>query len=158
MRFVPQPQPRAVAELDEIGELIELRGQVEALQVIHNPLDGSEAVLLSYSARIRALAERQIGIDDPAARSHHVQGTSFLLRDASGVALIEVEAGEDIEAIHAKFLAAYDAGIMVDVEMIAPGERVRVRGRVRELVGSGSPHRSGAWSVVIGSAEIERCD
>jgi len=152
-----QATPRHVAQLDQPGELVELRGIVETLQsVILNPLDGSESVMLHYSARIFARADPQLGLLDQAAVVEFRQGVNFLLRDPSGVAMIEVQAGDDIVEEHGRLLAQYGPGIELDVETISPGDRIIVRGRVRERVATTSPHRSATWSAVIHNPAIER--
>lgn len=145
-----------IAELEEVGEFVELEGLAEALELIYDPVEGREALMLEYSALIRERADSQLGFHDPAAISSHSQGASFVLRDASGAALIEVEGGENLEAVHARLLEVYGAGIEVRVEALAPGERVRVRGRVRTLAAESSPHRGVAWRAVLHEVEVER--
>ena len=151
-----QATPRHVAELETPGELVELRGIVETLGVILNPLNGSESVMLHFSARISARADPQLGLLDQAALVEFRQGTNFLLRDASGVAMIEVETGDNIVEEHGRLLTQYGPGIEVDVNAISPGDRIVVRGRVRERVATTSPHRSATWSAVVTKPTIER--
>ena len=145
-----------IAELAELGEFVELEGSAEALQVIYDPVGGREALMLKYSALVRERADSQLGFNDPAAIISHSQGASFVLRDASGAALIEVEGGDNLEAVHAQLLEVYGAGIEVRVEALEPGDRVRVRGRVRTLSAESSPHRGAAWRAVLHEVEVER--
>jgi len=150
------PVPRRVAELEEVGEFVELRGIVEALRVLHNPLDGSEAVMLNYSARMLSRVDQQVELFfDESTTTRLAQGASFLLRDQSGVVMIEVEGGDDVEAAHEGLISRFGAGFDFNVDIIAPGDEVVVHGRVRELVAGGSPHRSAGWTAVIGDARIE---
>lgn len=150
------PRPRAVNEIEQPGERVELRGVVEALDVIQSPLDGREAVMLRYHAQIMARADPQLGRLDQAAHVAYSQGVSFLLRDPSGVARVQVEPGEDLIAIHSDLLARYGPGIELDIFAVEPGDRVVVRGRVQEQIAAGSPHRSAAWTAVLVDVEVEK--
>ncbi len=150
------PRPRQISEIEGSGERVELRGVVEALDVILNPLDSSEAVMLRYQAQIMARADPQLGRLDRAAHVAYSQGVSFLLRDPSGVARVQVEPGEDLVAIHSDLLARYGPGIELDISAVEPGEQVIVRGRVQERIAAGSPHRSAAWTVVLADVEVEK--
>ena len=149
------PQPRQIAEIETTGELVELRGRVEALQVLRNPLDGSEAVMLNYSARMLSRVDQQVELYDESTTTRLAQGASFLLRDSSGVAMIEVDGGVDVEAAHAGLIERFGAGFDFNVAAIAPGEQVVVRGRVREVATGGSPHRRADWTAVIADVRVE---
>ena len=150
------PRSLTISEIERPGERVELRGVVEALDVILNPLDSSEAVMLRYHAQIIARADPQLGHLDRAAHVVHSQGVSFLLRDPSGVARVQVEAGEDLVAIHGDLLARYGPGIELDIFSVVPGDRVIVRGLVQEKIAAGSPHRSAAWAAVLADVEVEK--
>ena len=150
------PRARQISEIEGPGERVELRGVVEPLDVILNPLDSSEAVMLSYHVQILARADPQLGRLDRAAHVVHTQGVSFLLRDASGVARVQVEPGDDLIAIHSDLLARYGPGMELDIFAVEPGDRVVVRGRVQEQIAAGSPHRSASWTAVLIDAEVEK--
>jgi len=150
------PRPLTISEIARPGERVELSGIVEALDVILNPLDSSEAVMLRYHAQIIARADPQLGRLDRAAHVAYSQGVSFLLRDPSGVARVLVEPGEDLVSLHSDLLARYGPGIELEIFSVVPGDRVIVRGLVQEQIATSSPHRSAAWTAVLAEVEVEK--
>jgi len=156
---VKSPQPKRIADLDEPGELVELVGEVEALALLHDPVDHEPAVILHYHAgptsHLRSLLNVEAPFADTGGSLEVHQATNFVLRDASGAALIEVDPGVDVGAAHQRMLGLYNALINVDIDLIAPGDRVRIQGRVRSGVAQGSPHRREDWSAVVRMESVE---
>src|SRR5262245_24038033 len=134
-------QPRQIAAIEQSDTRVELEGEVEALELLHDPVDGTAAVLLEYHARRPGFAQRFFGIDDVAAEIAGCQATNFVLRDASGAALIEVARGADIGVLHHRLHEEFGVALEVRVAYVAPGDTVRLRGRVRARADHGSPHR-----------------
>ncbi|PRQ09073.1 hypothetical protein [Enhygromyxa salina] len=143
------PQPRRVDELLEIGDRVELVGRVESLGELHSPLDHEPAVVIRYRGRPTARIDRQTPFADMGTGIEAHQALAFVLRDSSGTALIELDAGVDVGEIHQRLLGTYGAALELDVELVRPGDRVRVQGRVRERTDGGSPHRREAWAAVV---------
>ncbi len=146
--------PRRVGELVRAGARVELEGQIEALTQLEDPLEGAPAVVLRYRARSPGISQRYFGIPDDRGTMEGFQATDFVLRDASGAALIQVERGGDLGELHRRLHAEFGIGLQVELERLAAGDTVRVRGHVRELVGGGSPHRREPWSVVVVAEEL----
>jgi hypothetical protein len=148
-------QPRQIAAIDHTDTRVEIEGEVEALELLHDPIDGTAAVVIEYHAQRPGFAQRFFGIDDVAAQIAGCQATNFVLRDASGAALIEVERGADIAQLHRRLREQFGVGLQVHVEHVAPGDTVRLRGRVRARADHGSPHRREPWAVIVTLDELE---
>lgn len=146
---------RRIAAITEHDTWVELEGEVEALTLLRDPLDGQDAVLLDYRARRPGLARRYFGVHDVGATIEGQQGTNFVLRDASGSALIEVEPGGDIGQLHRRLLAEFGVDLLADSDRVSPGDRIRVRGRVRVQSRDSSPHRRDPWSVTVVLDDVE---
>lgn len=148
-------QRRQIAAIDHDDTRVELEGEVEALELLYDPIDGTAAVLLEYHARRPGFAQRFFGVDDVAAEIVGCQATNFVLRDGSGAALIEVARGADIPELHRRLYEQFGVELEVRVAYVAPGDRVRLRGRVRARADHGSPHRREPWAVVVALDELE---
>jgi hypothetical protein len=144
----PDPERVEVAGVSEIGQRVELRGRVEPLDLLYCPVTHEPAVVVHY----RGLPKLRIENETPFADRGGVvvqQTTTFVLRDKSGAALVEMVPGVDVVEVHQRLLQTYGAALDLDVELICPGDEVRVEGRVRDRAIGGSPHRQDAWGVVV---------
>ena len=123
------PEPSTIATLEslDVGEAVDVTGTIELLdEGLRNPLDGEPAVALHYEITPRRYGDYHVPVSFEC-----YQGASFLLRDATGVAVVEIEAGEDVAAFHRHHVEVYGAGNPTTVEQMGPGDRVRVRGHIR---------------------------
>ena len=154
-RGSPDYARRRVDELAQVDEAVELEGVIEAIEQLQDPLTGEPAVVLDYLARRRGPAALYFSIQANEGDIQAFQATNFILRDASGAALIEVASGLDVAKLHAELLARFGVSLEVEVERVGPGDRVRVRGRVRHCAGGGSPHRRQPWTAVVALDELE---
>jgi hypothetical protein len=147
--------PSQIGAVSGPGSRVEVCGEVEALELLHDPIDGEPAVVLNYHAHRPALTQRYWGIHSTEGNVEAYQATNFLLRDPTGVALIHVQPGGDLAKLHDNLRNEFGVELQASVERIGPGARVRVRGRVGEQSDSGSPHRRVPWSVVVILDELE---
>ena len=154
-RSTPAYTPRRVDELSTVEEAVELEGVVEAVEVLQDPLSGEPAVVLNYLARRPAAAQLYFSIQANEGDIEAYQATNFVIRDDSGAALIEVAQGTDIAKLHAELLERFGVNLEAEIERVGPGERIRVRGRVRRQATGGSPHRREAWTAVVTLDELE---
>jgi hypothetical protein len=148
-------QSRRIEAIDCDDTRVELEGEVEALELLHDPVEGEPAVVLNYRAQRPGVAQRYFGIHEAAGEIEGYQATNFVLRDESGAALIEVERGGDLAKLHRRLRDEFGVDLQVEVDHIAPGDRVRLRGRVRARTEEGSPHRREPWAVVVSLDELE---
>lgn len=148
-------QRRQIAAIQHGDTRVELHGEVEALELLVDPVDGTAAVLIEYHAQRPGSANRLFGLDEVAAEIGGCQATNFVLRDASGAALIEVDRGADIAQLHRRLREEFGVGLEVRVEHVVPGATVVLRGRVRALADHGSPHRREPWAVIVTLDELE---
>ncbi len=145
-----------IAAIDAVAQAVVLEGQIEALSVLHDPISSAPAVVLDYAARTPGFTQRYFGIHEGDGRIAARQAVDFVLHDATGAALIEVEHGGDVGELHRRLRADFGIDLDAKVEHIAPGDRVRVRGRVRALGDDGSPHRREPWTAIVVADELER--
>lgn len=150
------PVARRIESVTREDTRVELEGEVEALGLLHDPLTGQAAVILNYRARRPGLAPRYFGIQDSGGALDAFQATNFLLVDGGGMALIEVAPGSDIAALHRRLSDEFGVDLRASTEHIGPGDRIRVRGRVRAWPDEQSPHRREPWSVIVRLDEVER--
>jgi hypothetical protein len=144
-----------ISALEVIHQDVELEGQVEALSLLWDPLSGEPAVLLDYDARPPGVAQRYFGIHERNGGIVARQAVDFVLRDPTGGALIEVDRGRDISELHRRLRSEFGIGLQATSDRVAPGDRVRIRGRVRALGEGSSPHRREPWTVVVSAHELE---
>lgn len=152
------PEPRRIEELHELGDRVELVGRVESLSVLHSPLDHEPAVVIRYHGRPTAGIDRQTPFAATGDSVDVHQAINFVLRDSSGAALIELDAGVDVGEVHQRLLDTYGAALELEVELICPGDAVRVQGHVRGRSDGGSPHRREAWTAVVVAESVEVTD
>jgi len=137
------PDLRAIASLDRAGEVVEIEGRIKALGLLEDPLSGTPAVLIHYRARVPGVSQRYFGVPDAREVAEVVRSVEFVLRDDSGVAriVVEGEGTRDLVALHRELHEQFGVALLAESELLEPGDRVRVRGRVRSLGEAGSPHR-----------------
>lgn len=151
----PEYTRRRVDELVRVDEQVEIEGVVEAVELLHDPLSGEPAVVLNYLARRPGVAARYFSIQTNEGDVEAYQATNFVVRDDSGAALIEVGRGTQIAELHAELLERFGVNLEAEVERVGPGDRIRVRGRVRRQAEGGSPHRREPWTAVVILDELE---
>lgn len=145
-----------ISAIAAVDQAVVLEGQIEALSLLQDPVSGVPAVVLDYAARTPGVTQRYFGIHEGHGGIAAHQAVDFVLRDASGAALIEVERGGDVGELHRRLQADFGIGLDAQVQRVGPGDRVRVRGHVRSLGGRSSPHRREPWTVTVFADEIER--
>jgi len=148
------PTPIAESSHLEVGDRVEFSGQIDALSTLIDPVDGRPAVAMQYRAKAPAALQRFYGIKAYGNAIDAHQATNFVLRDASGSALVEVEPGGNLGELHHQLQRKYGVELEAEVEVIAPGERVRVQGRIVKVTQTGSPHRRDPWSAVVAAEAI----
>lgn len=158
LRRKPQ-RTQTIADLRE-GEVV-LEGRAFAMAPLIDPIDGSPAVALHYRASANGVVAGITGggVDQLAVAD---QCVDFLLTDATGTALIEVQPGTgtgtgtgmNVADVHRRALETYGAVMRVDVDAVRQGARVRVHGVVGRLR-EGSPHRL-QYTVVVQATSFER--
>lgn len=147
--------PSPISGLEHVGQRVVLEGQVETLSVLHDPILGEPAVVLDYRARKPGVAQRYFGLQGEESGIRASEAVDFVLRDPTGAALIEVARGGDVTGLHRQLHEEFGIDLDAKVERIAPGDRIRVRGRVRALGQQSSPHRREAWTVVVLAEDLE---
>jgi hypothetical protein len=137
-----------------------IEGYVEVFDpdtLIGDPLTGDLCVFAHYEAYMPGYAQRLMitgggGPMNLVARS--AQGSDFLVRDASGVALIRPSAGADLLALHHEMLSRHGFEMKAHTQLIKAGDRVRVRGQVVKMM-EGSPMRREDFAAVIEAENVE---
>jgi hypothetical protein len=162
MRWLDRLRPRRsgyessrIGAIEAVDQDVELEGQIEPLSLLWDPISGEPAVVLDYEARTPGITQRYFGIHERPGGIAARQAVDFVLRDATGGALIEVERGGDIGELHRRLRGEFGIGLQANIERVGPGDRVRIRGRVRSLDEASSPHRREPWTVVVTAHEVE---
>lgn len=146
-----------IAGLERAGQLVEIEGRIEALGLLEDPISGTPAVLIHYRARIPGVGQRYFGVLETRRVADLVLAVDFVLRDETGAARIVVASKlPDVAELHVRLLEQFGVALMPEVELMVPGEWIRVRGRVRSLGESGSPHRREPDGVVVVAEAFER--
>jgi len=136
---------------------VEIVGTVEALEVLQCPLTGDDAVAVYYRAVVPGATSRSYaGLMGEAFHitSQGRQALDFLLRDDSGTALIRMDRGPDVVALHAQLSDRHGLELTADTELLRPGQHVQVRGYVTDQSAATSPHRRGPYAVVLDADEV----
>ena len=149
----------AVAALPADGP-VELEGMAEVLdEELIDPLTGESAVAVHVRARIAGAVSRAYG--GPAGTSMAFETScrdqvDFILRDASGGALIRLSPGGDVQDFVAELRRRHGLEAEMESESIPVGARVRVRGRVESRGTGQGPLRGGPYESVIVADEVVR--
>lgn len=155
-RWTP-PKRQPIAMLERAGEVVEIEGRIEALGLLEDPVTGASAVLIHYRARIPGVGQRYFGVLETRQVADRVIAVDFMLRDQTGAARIVVAgARQDAVDLHLRLLEQFGVALMPEVDLMVPGEWIRVRGRVRSLGESGSPHRREPDGAVVVAEAFER--
>lgn len=157
-----RPRYRAVAMAAVVecrpGEAVELRGVVEVDEsgaLLHDPLTGAPAVVLRYEATPPTITERYFGLNAETSRYASWQATDFILRAGEHAVRVELAPGGRVDELHARLSAEHGVRLEVEVERIAPGDRITVRGRIGDAAPAGSPHRREPWTATIHADEFD---
>jgi hypothetical protein len=145
---------RRVANLHEIGTgRVDIAGVVEAVDSLHNPVDGAECVAMEYRAWPPATTAAIDGATAHGSRAYQIcvrQAVDFVLADRFARVLVRTRGSVDIEAIHEDLLARHGVGLRTELETIEEGTRVRVLGRVcGSRATTGSPHRAEPYVATV---------
>lgn len=147
-RKVPQ-----LSELMELaGQRVEIRGVIEPLQVLEDPVTGEACVAIDYRAWPPSTT---IGVDGATAynaRAFQVsarQATDFVLHEGPVSVRVHVDAGEDLASLHRRLVARYGVGLRAESEFVATDAEVCVAGRVAQREAPGSPHRTDPATVTL---------
>ncbi len=147
---------RSIASLGELTSLgagrVEVEGVVEPIELLDNPLDGSPCVAMDYRAWPPSTTLGMDGGTSYGSRAYQVnarEATHFVLRDAAGRVLVQVDPGDDVGGLHRRMLERFGVGLRAEVDTITNGARVRVAGELIHASHRGSPHRSESYSAVI---------
>jgi len=155
--------------IDDFGELaehdvtpgskVELCGEIEALETIECPLEGTQCIAIDYGAWPQSTTA---GIDGAAPTSSRAfqltchQAVDFILHRNGLRLLVRVDRGRDVSELHHQLLERYGLGLRSEVQSIVGGDRIRVTGAVERLRDAGSPHRGDPYLAVIAAQRIWR--
>jgi len=139
---------------------IRVEGTVQVFDpdaLIGDPISGDLCVFAHYEAHMPSYAQRLMiagggGPMNLVAKS--AQGTEFLLRDDSGVALIRPSAGADLLALHHELLSRHGFEMQAATLIVRAGDRVRVHGQVLRII-EGSPMRREGHDLTIDAERVE---
>lgn len=151
------PQPVGLAEAKP-GTTVALEGRVEAITELISPVDGEPGVAMAYDASAPSAVSRAYagllgaGVD---IRVRARQAVDFLLRGPEFTALIRVEPGDDVDAVHQDFIESHGVNVRATTEVLASGDRVRVVGEVLERP-TADPHRGPGYDLVIAADDLRR--
>jgi hypothetical protein len=153
-RGTPPATPVAALELGPT----EVEGTGVVLEPLFDPIHGEEAIALHYRASAPGAVGRIYGGLTGSAGDLVIDGgqaTDFLLEDSSGAALIRVDPGQDVMMLHEESSQHHGISLSPTVDLLRPGERIRVRGTVVELL-EPSPHRRVGYTAIIEAESFER--
>ncbi len=141
----------------ELGQ-VELTGTVEAMDLLNDPITGEPCVVIEYRAWPPTTT---LGIGGGLVGGGHgyvvhaTQAVDFLLNDGSDRALIKVERGQDIVAIHGKLTARHGIELHTERRLVRAGTTVRVAGTIAHRGRMArSPHRREPHLLVIEAHRI----
>lgn len=139
----------------EVGPA-ELAGSVQALEEIKDPVGGTRCVVLEYRAwppSTTAGVDGAAVVGDRAFQVSALQAVEFLLQSRGRTVLVRPRPGEDIVARHAALEARYGISLRTEVQHVAAGDDVVVRGRVVHVTPT-SPHRTEPYKAVLEAESI----
>jgi len=132
---------------------VELFGVVESLETLSDPLHGQAAVVVVYRAWPPS---SMVGMDGATAHSSRAfevrarQAVDFLLTQGQQRIVVRADPGDSVDTLHRDLLARYGVALRAEIEIIRPGDRLVVMGRVLERYGSsGSPMRSDPYLAAV---------
>lgn len=151
------PEPVELAQAIP-GSRVALEGHVEVITELLSPVDGEAGVALAYNASAPSAVSRAYagllgaGVD---IRVRARQAVDFLLRGPEFTALIRVEPGDDVGAVHQEFINSHGVNVRASTEVLAEGDRVRVEGEVLATP-PGDPHRGPGYDLVVAADDLRR--
>lgn len=131
---------------------MQVEGTAEPVRVLHDPCSGDACVAVDYRAWPPSTT---LGIDGGTAHNGRAyqlaarQAVDFQLREGPVSVLVRVDYGEDVAALHRRLQERFGVGLRAETEVVTPGARVGVAGRVRARESFGSPHRSAPYTLAI---------
>lgn len=158
---------RPYVAVEDLGSLpataasrVELVGTVEAVESLHDPIDGQACVAIVYHAWPPSAALGMDGASAHNSRAYQInaqQARDFVLSDGTSQVLIRVDAGEDLEALHRRLLDQHGMTLRCETEVVALGERVRIWGRVEHRsAGPGARHRELPYVAIVRADKFAR--
>ncbi len=131
-------------------------GRVEALSTLPEPLTGEPCIAIEYRASPPSVLS-VTGIPH-STRAYTVtarQSADFMLSD--GTVTLRVDASEltnqDVGELHAHLLAEHGLGLEVSIATILPGDQVKVRGRVVNVL-EGDAYRTPPGTLRLIAEEV----
>lgn len=109
-----------------------LSGRIEALDTIHDPVNGEVAVAIEYRAAPPNSVVGVAGALTMLSRVFQVsrqQAVDFIVRDGPHRILVCVDRGTDLDAVHRDLLARHGVGLHTERALVRPGAGVCVVGR-----------------------------
>lgn len=155
---------RKYRPVEDWAELIEgrvrLRGVVEPLAALADPLHGQPCIAVEYRAWPPSTT---VGVDGGTmynARAFQVsavQMVDFVLLRGHERVLVQAAEGRDVATLHRNLIDQYGVGLRAEVDLIAPGTEVEVVGAATSAQrGSGSPMRTEPYRAVIVAHQVFR--
>ncbi|HFE46138.1 MAG TPA: hypothetical protein ENJ18_11705 [Nannocystis exedens] len=165
-RFFRRFRPLVIDGFDDLiehdlsaGSLVEICGEVEAVETIIDPIAGIECVAIDYGAWPQSTTA---GIDGAAPSNSRAfqltchQAVDFVLLRGGLRLLVRVDRGRDVGELHHQLLERYGLGLRSDAQSIVGGDRVRITASIERLRNAGSPHRSDPYLAVVAAQQIWR--
>jgi hypothetical protein len=143
---------RFVEDFSNLGKgLIEIEGEIEALSLLSDPVDGRPCVAIEYSASPPSLINVIAAGPTTAFTVSARQAVDFVITDGKYRVLVRVEdEQDDVIAVHRHLMDEHGLRLRVRRGMLAEGDSVRVRGRVERGADlTSSPYRNADFDGVI---------
>ncbi|MEZ4381174.1 MAG: hypothetical protein R3A79_07485 [Nannocystaceae bacterium] len=138
-------------------QLVELTGEIEALESIVDPIAGGRFVVLEYGAWPQSTTPGIDGASPTASSAFQLtchQATDFVLVKGGKRLLIRVDRGRDVGELHGELIDRYGLSLRAEAHGIRGGDRVRVLGAIERLAAVGSPMRGDPYLAVIAAQRI----
>lgn len=157
-RLFSRSRPRLIADFGElageceVGGLIDVAGEIEAIDTIVDPIAGEECVAMEYRAWPQSTTAGIDGASPSHSRAfqltcHHA--ADFVLRRAGKRILVRVDRGRDVASLHQELLGRYGLGLRSEIRRLHDGDQVRVIGPIERLGGAGSPLRADPYLAIV---------
>ncbi|MBK8263329.1 MAG: hypothetical protein IPK80_18540 [Nannocystis sp.] len=166
-RIFRRPQSRRI-ELDRLlqlgpgdGREVEVHGVIEALATIPAPTTHEPCVAIEYRAWPESTTVGVGGAAPEGSRAFQLdyfQAVDFVLVSAGARALVRLDRGQDLLAIHHGLLARFGVGLRHELRCLREGDRVGVIARIERTGPGASPMRSDPHLAVLTARRIWRDD
>jgi len=164
-RIFRRPLSRRI-ELDRLlldgpgdGREVEVYGVIEALATIPAPTTHEPCVAIEYRAWPESTTVGIGGAAPEGSRAFQLdyfQAVDFALVSAGARALVRLDRGQDLLAVHQGLLARFGVGLRHELRCLRDGDRVGVIARVERTGPGASPMRSDPHLAVLTARRIWR--